>query len=250
MITQERKEQQKKYTKRYRLKNIEIIRAKDREYKKIQRKKYPEKIKEINRKSYNKHREKNLERAKLYRSKYPEKVKEIDKKSYNKHREKILERAKLYRNKNLEQIKLYQINYRTINKEKLRQKKLEYRIKHRKIICTRQYKYRDRKRKTDPYFKLIDNLRNRIYCVLKGKTKKSTRTLNLLGVENISEVKLHLEKQFESWMNWENHGLWHIDHIKPCASFDLTCPVQQLACFHYSNLQPLSATDNLSKGAR
>jgi len=220
MITQERKEQQKKYTKRYRLKNIEIIRAKDREYKKIQRKKYPEKIKEINRKSY------------------------------NKHREKILERAKLYRNKNLEQIKLYQINYRTINKEKLRQKKLEYRIKHRKIICTRQYKYRDRKRKTDPYFKLIDNLRNRIYCVLKGKTKKSTRTLNLLGVENISEVKLHLEKQFESWMNWENHGLWHIDHIKPCASFDLTCPVQQLACFHYSNLRPLGAFENMSKGAR
>jgi len=220
MITQERKEQQKKYTKRYRLKNIEIIRAKDREYKKIQRKKYPEKIKEINRKSY------------------------------NKHREKILERAKLYRNKNLEQIKLYQINYRTINKEKLRQKKLEYRIKHRKIICTRQYKYRDRKRKTDPYFKLIDNLRNRIYCVLKGKTKKSTRTLNLLGVENISEVKLHLEKQFESWMNWENHGLWHIDHIKPCAKFDLTCPVQQLACFHYSNLRPLGAFENMSKGAR
>ena len=220
MMTQKQKEQQKEYTKRYRLKNIEIIRAKGREYKKIERKKYPEKIKEINRKSY------------------------------NKHREKILERAKLYRNKNLEQIKLYQINYRTINKEKLRQKKLEYRIKHRKIICTRQYKYRDRKRKTDPYFKLIDNLRNRIYCVLKGKTKKSTRTLNLLGVENISEVKLHLEKQFESWMNWENHGLWHIDHIKPCASFDLTCPVQQLACFHYSNLQPLSATDNLSKGAR
>ena len=220
MMTQKQKEQQKEYTKRYRLKNIEIIRAKGREYKKIERKKYPEKIKEINRKSY------------------------------NKHREKILERAKLYRNKNLEQIKLYQINYRTINKEKLRQKKLEYRIKHRKIICTRQYKYRDRKRKTDPYFKLIDNLRNRIYCVLKGKTKKSTRTLNLLGVENISEVKLHLEKQFESWMNWENHGEWHIDHIKPCAKFDLTCPVQQLACFHYSNLRPLGAFENMSKGAR
>ena len=220
MITQERKEQKKEYYKQYRLKNIEIIRAKDREYKKIERKKYPEKVKEIKKKSYHKHKEKNLECAKLYRS------------------------------KNLEQIKLYQINYRTINKEKLKQKALEYRIKHRKIICIRQYKYRDRKRKTDPYFKLIDNLRNRIYCVLKGKIKKSTRTLNLLGVENISEVKLHLEKQFESWMNWENHGLWHIDHIKPCASFDLTCPVQQLACFNYKNLQPLSATDNLSKGAR
>ena len=220
MITQERKEQKKEYYKQYRLKNIEIIRAKNREYKKIERKKYPEKVKEIKKKSYHKHKEKNLECAKLYRS------------------------------KNLEQIKLYQINYRTINREKLKQQKLEYRIKNRKIIRIRQYKYASIKRKTDPYFKLMGNLRNRIYCVLKGKIKKSTRTLNLLGVENISEVKLHLEKQFKPWMNWKNHGLWHIDHIEACAKFDLTCPEQQRICFNYKNLQPLSATDNLRKGAR
>ena len=155
--------QRKEYQKKYRLKNIDIIRAKDREYKKIQRLKFPEKNKEIKRKSY------------------------------YKNREKCIERSKLYYNKNLEQIKLYQIHYRTINRDKLKQKELEYRIKHRKIICIRQYKYRNRKRKTDPYFKLLDNLRNRIYCVLKGKIKKSTRTLTLLGVKNISQVKLHLE---------------------------------------------------------
>ena len=210
----------KEYDKQYRLKNIEIIRAKDREYKKIQRKKYPEKVKEIKKKSYHKHKEKNLECAKLYRS------------------------------KNLEKIKLYQINYRTINREKLKQKTLEYRIKHRKIIRVRQYKYVAIKRKTDPYFKLMDNLRSRIYCVLKGKIKKSTRTLNLLGVENISEVKLHLESQFKNGMTWSNHGEWHIDHIKPCASFNLICPVQQLACFHYKNLQPLWASENMRKGAK
>ena len=210
----------KEYDKQYRLKNIEIIRAKDREYKKIQRKKYPEKVKEIKKKSYHKHKEKNLECAKLYRS------------------------------KNLEKIKLYQINYRTINREKLKQKTLEYRIKHRKIIRVRQYKYVAIKRKTDPYFKLMDNLRSRIYCVLKGKIKKSTRTLNLLGVENISEVKLHLEKQFKNGMTWSNHGEWHIDHIKPCASFNLICPVQQLACFHYKNLQPLWALENMRKSSK
>tara|TARA_Y100000310_G_scaffold110647_1_gene109072 strand:+ start:183 stop:842 length:660 start_codon:yes stop_codon:yes gene_type:complete len=210
----------KEYDKQYRLKNIEIIRAKDREYKKIQRKKYPEKVKEIKKKSYHKHKEKNLECAKLYRS------------------------------KNLEKIKLYQINYRTINREKLKQKTLEYRIKHRKIIRVRQYKYVAIKRKTDPYFKLMDNLRSRIYCVLKGKIKKSTRTLNLLGVENISEVKLHLESQFKNGMTWSNHGEWHIDHIKPCASFNLICPVQQLACFHYKNLQPLWALENMRKSSK
>jgi len=212
----------KQYDKEYRLKNIEIIRAKDREYKRILRENNPEKVKEANRKSYHK----------------------------NKHKEKNLENKKLYNIKNKEKYNLYGINYRMINKEKLKQKSLEYRIKNRKIIRIRQYKYRDIKRKTDLYFKLSENLRSRIYCVLKGITKKSTRTLNLLGVKNVSEVKLHLEKQFKSWMTWDNHGLWHIDHIIPCASFDLTCPVQQLACFNYKNLQQLEAIENIKKGAK
>ena len=48
-------------------------------------------------------------------------------------------------------------------------------------------------------------------------------------------------------MTWDNHGQWHIDHIKPCAKFDLTDKDQQKACFHYTNLQPLWKEDNLSK---
>jgi hypothetical protein len=51
-------------------------------------------------------------------------------------------------------------------------------------------------------------------------------------------------------MTRENHGLWHVDHIRPCASFDLTDPEQQAICFHYTNLQPLWAIDNIKKGAR
>ncbi|NBT08982.1 MAG: hypothetical protein EBS98_09300, partial [Chitinophagia bacterium] len=43
---------------------------------------------------------------------------------------------------------------------------------------------------------------------------------------------------------------WHLDHIQPCASFDLTDPSQQKKCFHYSNIQPLWAKDNWSKGSR
>jgi hypothetical protein len=50
-------------------------------------------------------------------------------------------------------------------------------------------------------------------------------------------------------MSWGNYGLhgWHVDHIIPCASFDLTDPEQQRQCFHYTNLQPLWAEDNLRK---
>jgi hypothetical protein len=52
-------------------------------------------------------------------------------------------------------------------------------------------------------------------------------------------------------MTKENHGKWHIDHIKPCISFNLTDPVNnKWLCFHYTNLQPLWAEDNLKKGAK
>lgn len=50
-------------------------------------------------------------------------------------------------------------------------------------------------------------------------------------------------------MSWENYGIrgWHIDHIKPCASFDLSIIEEQKECFHYTNLQPLWWHENLAK---
>ena len=59
---------------------------------------------------------------------------------------------------------------------------------------------------------------------------------------------MHLKENFTEGMTVENYGLWHIDHIKPCALFDLTDPKQQEECFHYTNLQPLWAIDNIRKG--
>ncbi|GAI33061.1 unnamed protein product, partial [marine sediment metagenome] len=59
--------------------------------------------------------------------------------------------------------------------------------------------------------------------------------------------KKHLEKRFVKGMSWKNYGKWHIDHIKPCATFNLSEKKEQRKCFHYSNLQPLWAKENLSK---
>jgi hypothetical protein len=64
---------------------------------------------------------------------------------------------------------------------------------------------------------------------------------------SIPFLKNHLESKFLSGMSWDNHGEWHIDHIVPCAYFDLTKKESQLICFNYANLQPLWAGDNIAK---
>ena len=81
--------------------------------------------------------------------------------------------------------------------------------------------------------------------------QKSDRTIKLLGC-SFSELVSYLERQFKEGMSWDNYGRqgWHMDHIVPCAAFDLTDPDQQKKCFHYTNLQPLWAKDNLEKGPR
>ena len=79
--------------------------------------------------------------------------------------------------------------------------------------------------------------------------QKSGHTTDLLGC-SIKQLKEHLEKQFKSGMFFSNYGKWHIDHIKPCASFDLSKPEEQKKCSHYTNLQPLWAKENLEKGRK
>ena len=96
--------------------------------------------------------------------------------------------------------------------------------------------------------RLAVNLRRRIYVAIKGICK-SKHTIELLGC-TINEFKIYLESKFENNMDWNNYGYygWHIDHIKPCAIFDLTDNLQQEKCFHYTNMQPLWKKDNFQKG--
>ena len=105
------------------------------------------------------------------------------------------------------------------------------------------------KRITDPNAKLLFYTRSSMYKVLRG-LEKSAPTLKLLDVPNIEFLWQHLIKQFQPGMTKENYGLWHVDHIIPCSSFDFSDFEQQKKCFHYTNLQPLWASDNLSKGTK
>ena len=80
-----------------------------------------------------------------------------------------------------------------------------------------------------------------------GEKRKSS--LMILGC-TFAEFQEHIQKQFKSDMAWNNYGKWHIDHIRPCASFDLLDPEEQKKCFHYTNLQPLWAEENMKKHAK
>jgi hypothetical protein len=99
----------------------------------------------------------------------------------------------------------------------------------------------------DPNGYLVGLIRNRVYSALKNyKEGKKLHTMEYVGC-NVEQLRNHLESQFVDGMTWENQGDWHIDHIRPCASFDLSNEDERQRCFHYTNLQPLWATDNLSK---
>lgn len=122
-----------------------------------------------------------------------------------------------------------------------------YRKENRRQIQDTMNKYEKLRKKTDPGFKLSKTLRSRIGSALSAiKAKKHMNTMELTGCD-INHLKNHIEKLFQSCMTWENHGEWHIDHIIPCSSFDLTDKLQQQICFNWRNLQPLWKKDNLEK---
>jgi hypothetical protein len=112
------------------------------------------------------------------------------------------------------------------------------------VRCYVRQWHRD-KRQNDFAHRLLDNTRRRLRSALDGKTK-SKRTLEVLGCSP-EFLKFHLESQFRDGMSWANYGKWEIDHIIPCAAFDFSKEDDLLKCFHFTNLQPLWATDNRKK---
>jgi len=104
--------------------------------------------------------------------------------------------------------------------------------------------------KNNKAYRVEQVLRARIVKVIKNNSKLES-TVILLGC-SIDNFKIHLENKFKKGMTWNNHSLegWHIDHIKPCAKFDLSKKTEQRKCFNYTNLQPLWAKENLSKSAK
>lgn len=95
-------------------------------------------------------------------------------------------------------------------------------------------------------YRLGKNLRSRINSALKVKR---TQTLNKLIGCSVEQLKIHLENQFQSGMTWKNYGRlgWHIDHKFPLSLGDLRNPSVIAKLCHFSNLQPMWASENISK---
>lgn len=134
----------------------------------------------------------------------------------------------------------------SICKECINKQRRQYRQDNLTKYQTYESHWAREQRKKDPQYKFAQNLRRRIRETIKSKHSGS---MELLGCSILDFLK-YLESKFTPQMNWENYGKygWHVDHIKPCASFDLTTAEGQRHCFHYTNLQPLWWKDNLVKG--
>lgn len=194
------------------------------------------------------------------------------------YRSRCKECRKQYAIENSEKIKKYQQEYRKLNKEEINRKQREFinnlsddkREKYKKTKekwiddnkeHLKSYKkkwkkdnkieLRNKARKiyhTNINEKIKTNLRNRINKALKNNYKTGSAVKDL-GC-SIEEFKKYIEERFKPGMSWENHGEWHLDHIKPLANFDLTDREQFLEACHYTNYHPLWAIDNLKKGDR
>jgi len=198
----------------------------------------------------------NREKCKRYRDKYKNNIdyvlrRKLSHKKYrSKNRISVLTRKKMYREDNKDKIKEYKKIYREVNKDKIKEYNKTYGEKNYKINKDKIKLYNDNRLKTNINYKLSKNLRARLNRAIKNN-QKSGSAVKDLGC-SISELKTYLESKFLPNMTWENYGLygWHIDHITPLSSFDLTDRKQLLEACHYTNLQPLWATDNLTKGDR
>jgi hypothetical protein len=233
--------------------STEFHREISREYNRLRRLAFATHMKEVHQRYYKRNHERicRLHRINC-KSRY--------RSNFNDYRTLTLARRHEWIKRNPEKIRSQKIQWRKNNRQKFLEQCRRHYLKHRKTIRDKhgEWKrqnplyftlYQRQRIRNDPTFRLVNALRCRIREAIKGNSK-SSKSLNLLGCP-IEDLWIYLESKFEEGMTRDNYGkVWHIDHIMPCAIFDLSKPEHQKRCFHFSNLQPLFGKDNLSKGAK
>lgn len=243
-------------------KNREHNIARMREYKKNN----PEKLKEYyleNQEKYKQYRESkkdvmksylkdyyqnNLKKRKEYNVKNLEIIKEKRKEYNEKNSEIIAEKRKEYYDKNKEKLSIYNKEYRKNNIEKEIDRYKKFYEKNREDLICKSVESSLKKRREIPIERLKHNVRNRIVSFIKKKDiKKTNTTFEIVGCSP-QHLKSHLEQRFVDNMSWDNQGQWHIDHIIPLASAKSEEELYKL--YHFTNLQPMWAVDNIKKGSK
>lgn len=163
---------------------------------------------------------------------------------------------KAYRLANKDKIKQYKIEYCKNNKEKIAEGNKKYYHNNYEKIRKLNNIYYNKRCNSDPSFKLRKICSNRIYQTLRNiRGNKGGSILKYLPY-TIQELKEHLEKQFEPWMNWDNYGLatpnkktWQIDHIIPQSKLPYLSMEDDnfKKCWALENLRPLEAFENIKK---
>lgn len=209
-------------------------------------------------------RECELKRAREYRGRNREKVNESARLYRINSRDKYNENVKRYLEKNphmtsgerykrkkedpkfVEEIREYHREWRKKNIEKVRKNKKEYYHNNKEKLLRENNEYKKNRRKTDGFYRMKLNLRNRIRDYLNGRGK-SKRTMEIVGMNEV-EFKDYIEKKFVDDMTWDNYGKWHLDHITPLC--EANNPEEALLLNHYTNLQPLWGIDNIKKNRK
>ena len=179
------------------------------------------------------------------------KKKESRKEWYFKNKEKVLKENKKWVKENPEKIKVYSKRYYEKNSVKVKESRKRYAIKNRDKLSL----YRNERLKNNLQVRLKSNVSCLIRQRLKRNSisKKGKSTWDFLPY-TVDELKQHLEKQFEPWMNWKNwgrgNGKWNIDHKIPDCSFNYASVDDEAfqKCWALENLHPMDAIENIKKG--
>lgn len=223
----------------------ETNKDKERERQRLWRLKNPEKAAEIQKR----YRESNRVALQEKRSKNRDKARLASRSHYERNRELYRVRRQQYRADNTEKLSAAGKNYYRRNRGKVLEAHRIYRQSNHEATRKRNREYQQQKWRTDFSYWLKKTVGRRMRDAIGSQSaNKKGRTWSLIGCTP-QELAEHLESQFLPGMSWENYGYrgWHVDHIIPLAKFDLRDAEQQAAAFHYTNLQPLWAEDNLRK---
>jgi hypothetical protein len=188
-----------------------------------------------------------IKKLKLRHCKYCNKIDSLDNfYSNNIHKSCCKKLRKLYYQQNRDKKLDYTKRYAQNNKEKIKAYKQSYKLNpDNKLLMNSYFK---NKRDNDKLYRIAHAIRNRIKSIFNAKNwKKSQKFKDYLGC-SVQELIVHIENKFKPGMTWDNHGEWHIDHIVPLSSGKTEEELYKLN--HYTNLQPLWAKENLSKGKK